>query len=159
MIKKIITVILLVVLVSIAISCSGGGNNDGNPIKATWIEPQIAGDTVSIPVEEVTKKTNVHFRIPTNHGNISFMAYEIGDEIFVRSNICPPCRSSGFSLAGDILVCDNCGTTFGAKSGAGIQGACVAYPKASVPYTITDGRVGMKGDDLIKAHNETVNPG
>jgi hypothetical protein len=31
----------------------------------------------------------------------------------------------------DVLVCDRCGTRFKAKSGDGIDGACVDYPKAS----------------------------
>lgn len=130
-------------------------------VKATWIEPQVAGDTISIPVSEVSKSKIVHFRIrPTAlDKEIAFMAYDLGGEIYVRANVCPPCRSVGFSLDGDTLVCDTCRTTFEAKTGDGISGACVAYPKASVAYEIVDGKITMSSDDLFIANQRTNEPG
>jgi len=87
------------------------------------------------------------------------MAYELGGKLYVRANACPPCWSVGFSLQRDILVCDTCRTTFKAKTGDGIEGACVDFPKASVPYEITDGNIVMGGDDLLAAYQNTLNPG
>ena len=90
---------------------------------------------------------------------MNFMAYTLDGEIYVRANVCPPCRSIGFSLEEDILICDRCATTFKAKTGDGIKGACVDFPKASVPYEITDGNIVMRGDDLLAAYQDTVKPG
>lgn len=129
------------------------------PIKATWIEPKVDGDTVSILVSEVENNWNTHFGLNTQSSTINYMAYLVDGEILVRSNVCPPCRSVGFSLDDDILVCDRCATTFKAKTGDGIKGACVDYPKASVPYEIIDGNIVMRGNDLVTAYEDTTKPG
>ncbi|MBC8512028.1 MAG: DUF2318 domain-containing protein [Dehalococcoidia bacterium] len=130
------------------------------PIKATWIEPTIIdGDTVSIPLSEVENNWDIHFAVGSPGGDMNFMAYILDEEIHVRANVCPPCRSIGFSLEEDILICDRCATTFKAKTGDGIEGACVDFPKASLPYEIIDGSIIMRGNDLIAAYEDTVKPG
>jgi uncharacterized membrane protein len=128
------------------------------PIKAQWIEPQVNGDSVSIPVSEVENDWNTHFAVNTQTGKMTFMAYLLNNKIYVRANVCPPCRSIGYSLDGNILVCDRCATTFKADTGDGIQGACVNYPKALVPYQITNGNIVMKESDLTVAYQNTLNP-
>lgn len=129
------------------------------PIKATWIEPQITGNTVSIPVSNVEDNWNTHFKLGAETGDMNFMAYVVDGEIHVRANICPPCRSIGFSLQKDILTCDRCATTFEARTGEGIEGACVDYPKAAVHYSITDGNITMSRADLKAAIQDTIIPG
>lgn len=133
------------------------------PIEATWIEPQLDGDTVSIPVSEIEDNWNTHFKLRTEVDGksvrLNFMAYILDGEIYVRANVCPPCRSVGYALENDILICDTCATTFNAKTGDGIGGACVDYPKATVPYEITNGQLVMNGADLITAYENTINPG
>jgi len=133
------------------------------PIEATWIEPQLDGDTVSIPVSEIEDNWNTHFKLMTTVDGksvrLNFMAYILDGEIYVRANVCPPCRSVGYALENDILICDTCATTFNAKTGDGIGGACVDYPKAAVPYEITNGQLVMNGADLITAYENTINPG
>ena len=157
--KTAIVGIVLVMAVLTLAAC--GGQVAQAAVKATWIEPQVAGDTISISVSEVINSQIVHFRIrPTALDNeIAFMAYDLDGEIYVRANVCPPCRSIGFSLSGDTLVCDTCRTTFEAKTGDGISGGCVAYPKASVAYEIVDGKITMSSDDLILANQRTNEPG
>lgn len=162
-------VIMAIIGVSIYFAAFAGGEEQGGgvqnnipnniPIKATWIEPQVVGDTVSIPVTEVENNWNVHFNLKTPGGDMNFMAYIVDGEIYVRANVCPPCRSIGFSLKEDILVCDSCRTTFEAKTGEGIEGACVDFPKASVPYEIDGGNIVMKDTDLTAAYQDTVEPG
>ena len=130
------------------------------PIKATWIEPTIIdGDTVSIPLSEVENNWDIHFAVGTPDGDMNFMVYILDEEIHVRANVCPPCRSIGFSLEEDILICDRCATTFKAKTGDGIEGACVDFPKASLPYEIIDVSIVMRGNDLLAAYQDTVKPG
>ena len=129
------------------------------PIDAKWIEPQVNGDTVSVPVSEIENDWNTRFKLSTADGDIVTMAYMLNGVIYVRASICPPCRSQGFTLTGDVLSCDTCGTRFSANTGEGISGACVNYPKASVSYTISDGNVVMSQSDLVTAHQNTLKPG
>ncbi len=129
------------------------------PVDAKWIEAQVNGDKVSIPVSEIEKNWNTRFKLQTAGGDIVTMAYKLDGVIYVRASICPPCRSQGFTLTGDILACDTCGTRFKASTGEGVSGACVKYPKASVSYTINDGNVVMNKADLVTAHQNTLNPG
>jgi len=150
--------VLLAMILSVA-ACSNNNAQSNAPIKATWIEPQVVGDTVSIPVSEVENNKIIHFKFGTQDKDTTFMAYKLSGELYVRANVCPPCRSVGFSLQKDILVCDTCMTTFEAKTGEGIEGACVDFPKASVPYEIIDGNMVMKDTDLIAAYQDTIEPG
>ena len=166
MLRKTIIGALLLSLVLIMVACAGPASTTptpnptpSGPIKATWIEPQVGGDTVSIPVSEVEKNWNVDFKVDTQSGNMTFMAYIVDGEIYVRANVCPPCRSIGFSLEEAVLICDRCATTFKAQTGEGIKGACVGFPKASVPYEINGGNIIMKGTDLIAAYQDTIEPG
>jgi nitrite reductase/ring-hydroxylating ferredoxin subunit len=156
------TVIVAIIGVSIYFAMfggNGGSTQNNEPIKAAWIEPQVLGDTVSIPVSEVENNWNVHFNVKTPDEDMNFMAYVFNGGISVRANVCPPCQSTGFSLEEAVLICDRCATTFEAKTGEGIEGACVDYSKASVPYDVSDGNVVMKGTDLITAYQDTIEPG
>ena len=155
-------VIVAIMGISIYFGVTGRAEqNDINdmPVKATWIEPQVAGDTVFIPVSEVENNRNVHFNVKIEGEDMNFMAYAVGGEIFVRANVCPPCRSIGFSLEGAVLVCDMCATTFKAETGDGIAGACVDFPKAAVPYEINGDNIIMNSTDLIVAYEDTIEPG
>ena len=157
--QKIIIGFVLLVMVLTIVACSGNSTQNNEPIKATWIDPQVVGDIVSIPVSEVENSKMIHFKLSTIDGDIAFMAYDIDGKINVRANVCPPCRSIGFSLSKDTLICDTCRTTFEAKTGEGISGACIGYPKAAVPYEISDGKAIMSSNDLLSAYENTMEPG
>jgi nitrite reductase/ring-hydroxylating ferredoxin subunit len=129
------------------------------PVKGTWIEPQVSGDSVSIPLAELEKDWNVHFALNTDAGEYTYMAYIINGKIHVRANTCPPCRSIGYTLADNILVCDRCATTFEAATGNGIKGACVNYPKASVQYQQVGDNIVMQKNDMVVAYQNTLKPG
>jgi len=158
--KKLAGVVLLTIAVSlVAAGCmdvGSSGKANASPVKATWITAELNGDQVSIPVSSVEENTNVHFKVNTGSEEIAVMAYRFNDEIFVRSNVCPPCNSIGFSLDKDTLVCDSCGTVFDAAEGKGIGGGCVSFPKESIPYTVSDGKIVMKLNDVVTAHEKTV---
>ncbi|MCL7411568.1 MAG: Fe-S-containing protein [Methanosarcinaceae archaeon] len=159
-VRSIGIVMMLLLVSAFGLGCIGGdsGKAQAGPVKATWITADVNGDVVSIPVADVNDNTNVHFKVNTNTelGEIAVMAFVLGDEIVIRSNVCPPCRSIGFTLDDAVLVCDSCGTTFDAETGNGIQGACVAYPKESIPYTESGGIIVMDINDVITAHQNTV---
>jgi uncharacterized membrane protein len=128
-------------------------------IKAKLIEAQVNGDSVSIPVSAVESDWNTQFAVSAQAGTMNFMAYLLNNKIYVRADVCPPCRSIGYSLDGNTLVCDRCATTFKADTGDGIGGACVGYPKALVPYQISNGNIIMSQADLVVAYENTLNPG
>jgi nitrite reductase/ring-hydroxylating ferredoxin subunit len=157
--KKLILGLLLAALPLIFVACSGEKTGSNQPVKATWVEPEITGDTVTLPVSALEDNEIIHFKLAGLNGDIAFMGYEIDGETNIRANLCPPCRSIGFSLNGDTLVCDTCRTQFEAKSGEGISGACVAYPKAEVAYKVSQGKIVMNAEDLLAATSKTAEPG
>ena len=159
MLKKIMLGLVLLAVILSAVSCSNNNPPGGEPIEATWIEPEVVGDNVSIPLSEVEDNWNIHFNVNTQGEDMNFMAYVLDGDIYVRANVCPPCRSIGFSLEEAVLICNRCTTTFGAENGEGINGACVDYPKASVPYEMDGGSIIMKDTDLIAAYEDTLVPG
>jgi uncharacterized membrane protein len=155
------SIVIGVVMLIIILGTAGCSSNI-EPISATWVTMSESSDTVSIPVNAVTDSQMVHFLLGKGpNGDVAFMVYELDREIYVRSNVCPPCWSVGFSLQKDILVCDSCATTFNAKTGDGLEGspACVSYPKASVPYEIKDDMIIMNRSDLITSYQNTLEPG
>ena len=160
MLKKAMLGLVLLAVILIIVSCSGSNDSpSGDPISATWIEPQIADDTVLIRLSEVEDNWNVHFNVEIRGEDMNFMAYVLDGEIHIRANVCPPCQSIGFSLQEAILICDRCATTFDTETGEGIQGACVDFPKASVPYQIDGGNIVMSSADLAAAYEDTLEPG
>ena len=159
MLKKAMLGLVLLAVILTIVSCSSSNPPSEEPIQATWIEPQVLGDTVSVPVSEVEDNWNIHFNVELEGEDMNFMAYVLDEEIHVRANVCPPCRSIGFSLEEAILICDRCATTFESETGEGIQGACVDYPKASVPHEIDGGNVVMDANDLVAAYQDTLEPG
>jgi nitrite reductase/ring-hydroxylating ferredoxin subunit len=129
------------------------------PVKAKEITPTVSGDIVTVPVSVVQSNWNNHFLVNTPGGTMGFMAYVLDGQIYVRASICPPCRGKTYTLDGSTLVCDTCGTTFNARTGLGIAGPCVNFPKASVQYTVADGNLVMKIGDLSTAYQNTLKPG
>ena len=165
MIRRMALVSILLAAVVFA-ACSNGetGGNGGNGgatgiVNPTWITAQQDGDTVSIPVSELDSGKMLHFQVAYQTADMAFMAYKLDGDYYVRANVCPPCRSIGFSLDGDNLVCDSCRTRFAASTGAGISGACVNYPKAEVAYEKSGSSLTMEMDDLVTAYENTLTPG
>ncbi len=154
---------LLVMLLLSACAASGSSAAEGpapsaggGPIEGTWIDADVNGDTATIERAAVDELIDTHFSVRLPDRKLDFMAYLLGDSLYVRANACPPCRSIGFALDGATLVCDMCATTFDARTGAGIQGACEDYPKAAVPFTDVDGLITMSLQDLVRAYDDTL---
>jgi nitrite reductase/ring-hydroxylating ferredoxin subunit len=138
---------------------AGVSSSDSKLYKPAWITPEISGEQVSMLLNDVTGSKMAHFWITLPSGKESFMAYRLDGVTYVRANICPPCRSTSFSLEKGILVCDTCGTRFNAKTGQGISGACVNYPKAEVAAELKDGKLLMTQAGLVAAYAETLKIG
>ena len=156
---------IAVALVSILVlaGCSGGAAATQNgPVAPTVVTATVNGDTVSIPANVINTKRNVEFDVQFDKGTASYMAYSWSGAIQVRASVCVPCRGRSFTLNGNNLVCNNCGTIFSAQTGKGVSGvpACQNYPKADVPFkTSADGSITMSKADLLTAFENTLTPG
>lgn len=145
----------VVVMVLVAGGCSLDSNGTGVEIRPTWTAAQIEGDQGSIPKADVDDGKMIHFRVDQQGDSMVFMAYRLGEDIYLRASICPPCRSESFSLDGEALVCNACGTRFKATTGDGISGACKSYPKAEVAHAVTGDSVTASMNDLVTAYQNT----
>ncbi|MDY6834743.1 MAG: Fe-S-containing protein [Chloroflexota bacterium] len=161
--------ILLLVVPVVGIACGSGddANTEGSGndnlveglVSPTWIDAQVEGDTVSIATSELTSGKQLHFKISTDEGDRTYMAYQLGGETHVRANVCPPCKSIRFSREGDELICDNCSTVFNALTGDGISGACRNFPKARVNTETNGDSTTMSLSDLSHAYDDTQKAG
>jgi hypothetical protein len=142
-------------------SCCGAASTSNvtdSVAHPTWIDASVENGTVSIPASSVEDGTIANFRVTYQGTTMTFMAYKLGEQIYVRTALCPPCRSESFSLDGNVLDCDTCHTRFSAVTGEGLKGACRAYPKAEVQYTVAGDKLTMAVSDLAIAYQETKNP-
>jgi len=166
LIRKIALAVIAASLLTIVLgSCSSAppatnslipAGKPANPIKQVTIDVQTTDDTVVIPLENVTSNLNTRFKMATDEGEMTFMAYVWDGKLEVRADICPPCRSRSFTLAKGTLVCDACGTVFNAINGQGIRGACVAYPKESAAYQISASNIIVEKANLVTAYKNTL---
>ncbi|UCD22754.1 MAG: hypothetical protein JSW22_03805, partial [Chloroflexota bacterium] len=81
MLKKAMLGLVLLAVILTIVSCSNGNPPSGDPTSATWIEPQVVDDTVSIPVSEVEHNRNTHFNVETQGEDMNFMAYIVDGDI------------------------------------------------------------------------------
>lgn len=166
--RRILSVTAALAVLSILAACAAPGDagapvppgttpaSPSGPIEGTWVDVAVSGDVVTMPLSLVEEKVNTHFSVTETDRRLDFMAYVLDGALYVRANACPPCRSRGFALDEDVLVCDACATKFKARDGSGIVGACVDYPKADAAYTVVDGVVSMSLADLAAAYAETL---
>lgn len=139
-----------------------GTGSGGGTYSPTSIIPTINGDNVSIPASTVNTSKNAEFDVVFSQGTASYMAYVYNGAIQIRASICVPCQGRSFTLKGNNLVCNNCGTVFSAQTGKGVSGvaACQNYPKAAIPFTTSaDGSLKMTKADLLTAFTNTLSPG
>ncbi len=151
-------IFLLLAVISILMVACSSQSTANSTVKQVSINPQISGDVVSLSLSAVESNINSRFLVKAGTETLSFMAYEYENQLYVRADICPPCGSESFTLKKGTLVCDRCGTTFNAKTGLGMGGACLRYPKQSVNYEIVDGTIQMKRPDLTTAFQNTLKP-
>lgn len=117
--------------------------------------PTVSGSTVSLSMAEIAQAGNGNFPI----NNMSFMAYQLDGNYYIRANVCVPCGSESFTLQNGTLLCGSCGTVFNATTGAGMRGvsACMTYAKKAVVYTTDGGNMVVTLTDLSTAYQNTIN--
>jgi nitrite reductase/ring-hydroxylating ferredoxin subunit len=169
-IVKMIAVTLVVLALAALLAACGGKAQGGTPVAGSAavggpasssktvyrpkaLNPTVSTETVSLASADIASAANGSFVI----GNMSFMAYNLDGKTYLRADICPPCGSRSFNLSKGTLICNACGTVFNATTGAGISGACTAYPKAAVAYTSDGTNVVTTMDALTTAFTKTIN--
>ncbi len=150
-----VSLALVALVALLAAACAGGSGGTGVEVVPTWVAAQVDGEQVSISTGEIDEAQMAHFRVEDRGKKMVFMAYRLGEETYLRASICPPCRSESFSLVGDTLVCNACGTRFQASTGDGISGACKNYPKAEAAHTVVGDRIAADIGDLVAAYEDT----
>jgi uncharacterized membrane protein len=152
--------VLILIVTLVVVGC--GNQTTGGIVGPTWIDAQVEGNAVSIPAGEVDSGKMIHFELTSGQGDgMTFMAYKLGGKTYVRAAVCEPCQQRGksFSLDGEVLICDICGTSFKAGTSEGISGSCKVYPKTEVAHAITGDKITMMADDLVTAYLDTERPG
>jgi hypothetical protein len=164
--NKIFGIVVLTVILVTTIFAAGCANKaadaQGGTYSPTNVTADINGDSVSIPANTVNTDKNVEFNVTFPQGTAAYTAYSYNGKIQVRASVCVPCQGRSFTLKGNTLVCDTCGTVFSADNGKGISGvsACENYPKAGVTFTTgADGNITMTKDNLLTAFTNTLTPG
>ena len=129
-------------------------------LRAVWVTPQIEGGKLTVSQADLDRYGLVFFETSVGTTRVPLLALKVGEKDYrVYPRICPPCRSESWHLKDGILVCGACGTTFKAVNGDGIEGACVDYPKAPIPYSLEGGKLYLAAPDVAKAYQATLRPG
>ncbi|MDO8473206.1 MAG: Fe-S-containing protein [Dehalococcoidia bacterium] len=156
-----VTVLLLIGV--LAASCGKTSAVSGGPsgrVRPILLTAAVQGDSMSVPLTKVQGALNTRFQAIFPAGTESFMVYVYNNQTYVRASVCVPCSGQSFSLQGNTLVCDTCGTVFNAATGKGMSGvpACQTYNKAPVPFQVdASGNVVMKSADLLASYQKTLN--
>ena len=164
--KRIFGIVLLTIVLAagaVLASCSSSkASAQGGTFSPTKVTATVNGDNVSIPASAITTNKNVEFEVVFPQGTATYMAYDYNGTVQIRASVCVPCQGRSFTLKGNTLVCDTCGTVFSAQNGKGLSGvtACQNYPKASAAFTKSaDGNITMAKADLLTAFTNTLTPG
>lgn len=119
-----------------------------------WAEPAISGDVVTIPVAVAASEDHVHFSVPGNDGDASYIGWLRDDSFNARATVCPCCGAQAIEWGGIHLVCRSCDTVF--NLGTGVGDETCAYPEGSLPATVSGGVITMSLDELIEAYDRTA---
>lgn len=154
--------IAALLLIGVLVASCGKTSSAGGPsgrVRPVLLNATVQGDSMSIPLSKVQGAWNARFMATFPARTESFMVYVYDNKTYVRASICVPCGGQSFSLQGNTLICDTCGTVYSAATGKGISGvpACQSYNKAPVPFQVDGtGNIVMKSADLLAAFQKTL---
>ena len=134
---------------------SGAANGtDKNPTRGhAWAVPVVEGDVVTIPVAVAASEDHVHFTVPGNDGDASFIGWLRDGTFNARATACPCCGTEAVEWGGTSLVCRACREVFDLETGAASD-SC-AYPEGTLPATVAAGVITMSLSNLVEAHERT----
>lgn len=115
------------------------------------IQPDFNDSQARIKLADVDRLNIVDFELNNSKGEtIPVMAYITSSgRLFVGKSICA-CGGTKFSLAGEVLVCDSCRTTFTIENQKFISGSVTAgkNPPARIKSVLDNGMIIIHQSDV-----------
>lgn len=121
-----------------------------------WVEPEVDGDAVTIPLDAVENTGHVHFSLPVQDEALDYLGYMIDGSFYVRAAVCPSCGSQGLSHGGTMLVCHSCSTMFDFVTGEADDEDSASFPQGLLPYGVTDAIISMSFAELVESYERTA---
>lgn len=126
----------------------------GERVTMTDIEPVVENRQIRFPLAVVDDNGIVYFELENDEGTlVPLMAYITPTgRLFAGSSMCEPCNGRRFSLAGETLVCETCGTTYTIEDRVFISGAqaCGQYPPVDMKPLIEDGMIVIDYNEVLQ---------
>lgn len=123
----------------------------GKKEQATAIQPDLTSDKASISLADVDRLNIVDFEWENLKGDpVPVMAYITSSgRLFVGHSLCG-CGGTEFFLAGEVLVCGSCRTTFTIEDQKFMSGSTTAgkNPPARIKSVVENGMIVIKQSDL-----------
>lgn len=119
--------------------------------KAKTIQPEILNGKAMINLADVDQMNIAYFELNSLEGDLlPLMAYITSSgRLFVGHSVCA-CGSHGFFLAGEVLVCESCRTTFTIEDQKFVSGSTTAgkNPPSRIKSVIENGVIVIEQSDL-----------
>ena len=119
--------------------------------KAKTIQPEILDGKAMITLADVDQLNIVDFELSNSNGELlPFMAYITSSgRLFVGHSVCA-CGGHKFFLAGEVLVCESCRTTFTIEDQKFVSGSVTAgkNPPKRIESVIENGIIVIEQSDL-----------
>ena len=119
--------------------------------KAKTIQPVVINGKAKINLSDVDKLNIAYFELSDLKGDLlPLMAYITSSgRLFVGHSVCA-CGSHGFFLAGEVLVCESCRTTFTIEDQKFVSGSTTAgkNPPSRIKSVIENGVIVIEQSDL-----------
>ena len=119
--------------------------------KAKIIQPEILDGKAMITLADVDQLNIVDFELSNSNGELlPFMAYITSSgRLFVGHSVCA-CGGHKFFLAGEVLVCESCRTTFTIEDQKFVSGSVTAgkNPPKRIESVIENGIIVIEQSDL-----------
>ena len=148
--KIMITGMALLATMTVLAGCGKAGE-DAAEITTTEEVSISSGDSLTIPVEELTEKVSF-YPVNVDGTEMEVMAVKTSDgTIRTAFNTCQICYDSGngyYKQEGDKLVCQNCGNSFTMDQVGETAGGCNPWPILESDRTLADDEIRISYDFL-----------
>ena len=121
-----------------------------------WVEPDVNGDVVTIPLDVVQNAGHVHFSLPVEEEALDYLGYMLDGSFYVRATVCPSCGSQGLSHGGTTLVCHSCSTMFDLLTGDADDEESASFPQGMLPYGVAGNMISISFSELVESYERTA---
>lgn len=117
-------------------------------IEMTDIQADVEDGKIVFPLSEIKGNKLVYFEYKGST-TIPLLAY-IGPsgKVITAVSVCEPCKGERFSIEGETLVCNTCGTVWKLETHEGISGGCPQFPPEIIPNQVSKDKVLINKDSV-----------